>query len=83
VKNIITKQGTQLSCHLPNRHDAALESGREFKRRSPFLQKTMTLDSNHPTIKKDQMPLCVHSLAVISDEHSPCDLVVRLFLVGT
>jgi hypothetical protein len=29
--------------------------------------------------KKDQMPLSVHSLAVVSDEHSPCDLVVRLF----
>jgi hypothetical protein len=39
-----------------------------------------TIGHGHNNIqKKDQMPLCVHSLAVISDEHSPCDLVVRLF----
>jgi hypothetical protein len=36
-------------------------------------------DVSNNNQKKDRMPLCVHSLAVISDEHSPCDLVVRLF----
>jgi hypothetical protein len=45
----------------------------------PPTQKETDTDGNHNNPKKDQMPLCVHSLAVISDEHSPCDLVVRLF----
>jgi hypothetical protein len=29
-------------------------------------------------VNNNQMPLSVHSMAVVSDEHSPCDLVVRL-----
>jgi hypothetical protein len=46
----------------------------------PPTQKDNTnTDGNNNTSKKDQMPLCVRSLAVLSDEHSPCDLVVRLF----
>jgi hypothetical protein len=29
-------------------------------------------------VNNNQMPLSLHSMAVVSDEHSPCDLVVRL-----
>jgi hypothetical protein len=44
----------------------------------PIPPKQKDLDVNNNNQNKGLMPLSVHSLAVVSDEHSPCDLVVRL-----
>lgn len=44
----------------------------------PIPPKRKDSDVNNDNLNKDQIPLSVHTLAVVSEEHSPCELVVRL-----
>jgi hypothetical protein len=71
------KPGHMSSCiHLQN---AIMEllTREGIQTSAPIPPKTKSATPNDATDKLP-VPLCVHSLPVISEEHSPCDLVVRL-----